>query len=39
MAEAKSLEDLRKIEPKARGVYRSYMDELDNVDVKGAGHS
>jgi len=34
LAEAKSLEDLRLIEPKARGVYRRYMDELDAVDVK-----
>ena len=34
LAEAKSLEDLRWIEPEARQVYRRYMDELDAVDVK-----
>ena len=34
LAEAKSLEDLRRIEPKARQVYRRYMDELDGVDVE-----
>jgi len=34
LAEAKSLEDLRRIEPKAREVYRRYMDELDGADVK-----
>ena len=26
--------DLKRIEPKARRVYRRYMDELDSVDVK-----
>ena len=34
LAEAKSLEDLRRIEPKARGVYRRYLDELDGANVK-----
>jgi DNA polymerase elongation subunit (family B) len=34
LSEARSLKDLRRIEPKARGVYRRYMDELDAVDVK-----
>jgi hypothetical protein len=34
LAEARSLDDLRRIEPKARQVYRRYMDELDAVDVK-----
>ena len=34
LAEAKSQEDLRQLEPKARQVYRRYMDELDAVDVK-----
>ena len=34
LAEARSLEDLRRIEPKARQVYRRYMDELDGADVK-----
>ena len=34
LAEAKRLEDLRRIEPKARQVYRRHMDELDAVDVK-----
>jgi len=34
LAEARSLEDLRRIEPKAREVYRRYMDELDGADVK-----
>jgi DNA polymerase, archaea type len=34
LAEAKSLKDLRRIEPKARQVYRRYMDELDGADVK-----
>lgn len=33
-AEAESLEDLRRIEPRARQVYRRYMDELDGADVK-----
>jgi len=33
LAEARSQEDLRRIEPKARQVYRRYMDELDAVDV------
>ena len=33
LCEAKSLEDLRRIEPKARKVYRRYLDELDSVDV------
>jgi DNA polymerase, archaea type len=34
LAEARSLEDLRRIEPKARGIYRRYIDELDGADVK-----
>jgi DNA polymerase I len=34
LAEARSLEDLRRIEPKARQVYKRYMDELDGADVK-----
>ena len=37
LAEAKSLEDLKWIEPKARGVYRRYMDELDGADVRSTG--
>jgi hypothetical protein len=37
-AEARSLKDLRGIEPKAREVYRRYMDELDDADVQGAGY-
>jgi DNA polymerase, archaea type len=35
LAEAKSLEELKRIEPKARQVYRKYMDELEGADVKG----
>ena len=34
LAEARSLTDLRGIESKAQGVYRRYMDELDDADVK-----
>ena len=34
LAEARSLKDLRGIEPKAREVYRRYMDELEDADVK-----
>jgi DNA polymerase, archaea type len=34
LAEARSLEELRKMESKARQVYRRYMDELESVDVK-----
>ncbi|MGD0954739.1 MAG: DNA polymerase I, partial [Methanotrichaceae archaeon] len=34
LANARSLEDLRWIEPKAQQVYRRYMDELDGADVK-----
>ncbi|MGD0953449.1 MAG: hypothetical protein ABR985_13835 [Methanotrichaceae archaeon] len=34
LSEAKSLEDLRRIEFKAREVYRRYMDDLDDADVK-----
>ena len=34
LAEARSLEDLKRIEPKAREVYRRYMDELEGADVK-----
>ena len=34
LSEAKSLEDLRRIEPKAREVYKRYLDELDSADVR-----
>ena len=34
LAEAKRLEDLREMEPKAQQVYRRYVNELDGVDVK-----
>ena len=34
LAEARSLEGLRQIEPKAREVYRRYVDELEGADVK-----
>ena len=34
LAEAKSLVDLKRIEPKAREVYRRYLGELDYADVK-----
>ena len=34
LAEARTLEDLRWIEPKARQVYRRYLDGLDGADVK-----
>jgi len=34
LAEARSLKDLRWVEPKARQVYRRYMDELDDADIK-----
>ena len=34
LAEAKSLEDLKRIEPEARQVYRRYVNELDGADVK-----
>ena len=34
LAQSRNLEDLRRIEPKARQVYRRYMDELDGADVK-----
>ena len=34
LAEARSQEDLRWIEPKAREVYRRYMNRLDGADVK-----
>ncbi len=30
----RSLEDLRKIEPKARQIYMRYLNELDGADVK-----
>jgi hypothetical protein len=30
----RSLGDLRRIEPKARQVYRRYLDELDGADVR-----
>lgn len=38
LAEARSLEDLKRIEPRAREVYRSYIDELDGADIKEFGH-
>jgi len=34
LAGARSLGDLRRIEPKAREVYRRYMEELDDADIK-----
>jgi DNA polymerase elongation subunit (family B) len=34
LAGAKSQEDRRKIEPKAWLVYRRYLDELDDADVR-----
>jgi DNA polymerase I len=34
LSEARSLEELRKIEPKARQIYRRYLDELDGADVR-----
>jgi energy-converting hydrogenase A subunit M len=34
LARAKSLEDLRRIEPKARQVYRMCLDERDSADIK-----
>ena len=34
LAEARSLEDLRKIEPKAQHVYRRFLDGLDGADVR-----
>ena len=34
LVEAKSLEDLRRIEPEARQVYRRYQDELEDAVVK-----
>ena len=34
LAEARGLKDLKQIEPKARQVYRRYMDELDDANVK-----
>lgn len=34
LSEARSLEELKKVEPEAREVYRRYMVELDCVDVK-----
>jgi hypothetical protein len=39
LAEAKTLEDLQKIEPKAREVHRRYLDGLSVATAKGAGHS
>ncbi|MGD0951835.1 MAG: hypothetical protein ABR985_05500 [Methanotrichaceae archaeon] len=36
MSEARSLEDLRRIESKAREVYRRYMDECGRC--QGAGY-
>ena len=38
LAEARSLEDLRRIEPNARDVYRRYMDDLDGARCQGAGN-
>ncbi|MGD0953580.1 MAG: hypothetical protein ABR985_14520 [Methanotrichaceae archaeon] len=34
LAETRSLEDLKRIEPKAREIYRRYLEELDDADVK-----
>ena len=34
LGEAKSREELRRVEPKAQRVYRGYLDELGDVDVK-----
>jgi DNA polymerase, archaea type len=34
LAETRSLEDLRRIGPRAREVYRRYVDELEDADVK-----
>ncbi len=34
MAEARSREELRRIEPKAQIVYRRYLDGLDGADVR-----
>jgi DNA polymerase I len=34
LAEAKSLEDLGRIEPRAWLIYRRYQDELDDANVK-----
>jgi len=34
LAEAKSREELCRIEPRARGVARMHKDELDNADVR-----
>lgn len=34
LAGAKSLEDLKRIEPKTGKVYRRYIDELDDADAK-----
>ena len=34
LGEARSLEDLRRIEPKARKIYRRYLDELGSADVR-----
>jgi DNA polymerase elongation subunit (family B) len=34
LAGARSLENLKRIEPKAREVYRRYLDELGDADVK-----
>jgi DNA polymerase I len=34
LGEAKSREELRRVEPKAQRVYRRYLDELGDVDVK-----
>jgi DNA polymerase, archaea type len=34
LAEARSREDLKRIEPKARLVYKRYLDELDDADVR-----
>ena len=34
LGEARSQEELRRVEPKAQRVYRRYLDELGDVDVK-----
>jgi DNA polymerase I len=34
LAQAKSLEEIQKIEPKAQEIYRRYLNELDGADVR-----
>jgi hypothetical protein len=35
LAEARSLEGLRQIEPRTQVVYRRCLDELDDADING----